>query len=365
MPRGRMRQQQQQQSSSSSDNASHSSPLRHLSNVGQSTSLSMQLKQQLEGLDLTADIAVNDPSVESVRNYCITPLRVAVDLAPSGNGSVFRVKRGRGVMQGLLYRVGLHGVVAPVEDIVNPAGAAAAAPRQHALSVHCQGAIALSGSKTVWEAECKPWQAAAEDAASRHKRHKQRLRQQAQLIQQQHESADTALQPGPHPDSSSSIALAAAAVGAVGAATSTAAGHHDIDASSSSDSSSSNTKQPKQQRSSAAAASTSTRRVRINGSTAGSTSNDGSSRKRSMTLQGTEILLPLASPAAVQESLQELGSSIERLRTDLRLWTGKVQAGELQGLGMESKPPGLLAKEPGSCWSSFIPAPHFKVIQMQ
>jgi len=42
----------------------------------------------------------------------------------------------------------------------------------------------------------------------------------------------------------------------------------------------------------------------------------------------------------------------------------QVEAGELQQLGSSRKQTGLLVKEPGSCWSSFLPAPHFKVMPL-
>ncbi|WIA21737.1 hypothetical protein OEZ85_000902 [Tetradesmus obliquus] len=273
---GRIWQQQQQQQQ------------RGWARMGRNSSLAMQLKQQLEGLDLTADLAVNEPSVEGVRRYATTPLRLAVDLAPSSSsrhGSSSSSSSSR--LKGLLFRVGLHGVVAPVE------GAAAGdaqqqqqqlqqQQQQQALSVHCQGAVALSGSKAVWEASQKPWQAAA--AAAKEQRAKRQKQRQRQL-----EAAQQAVQ-----------------------------------------------EQDQQQ--------------------------------QQAQLQGQEIALPLLSPAAVQDSIQESGSRLERLRSELGQLRGRVEAGDLQQLGKKEKGGGLLGglgKEPGGCWSSFLAGPHFKLGQLR
>jgi hypothetical protein len=64
--------------------------------------LAVQLRHKLEGLDLTADLAVNELAVDGVRRYSSTPLRMSVDLAPPS-------KR----LQGLMYRIGLQGVLVP------------------------------------------------------------------------------------------------------------------------------------------------------------------------------------------------------------------------------------------------------------
>jgi hypothetical protein len=42
--------------------------------------------------------------------------------------------------------------------------------------------------------------------------------------------------------------------------------------------------------------------------------------------------------------LQDATSSLERLRTDLRSWTAKVEAGELQDLGKEKQPAGAYSE---------------------
>lgn len=65
----------------------------------------MELKQQLEGLELTANLAVNEPCVDSVRRYTVTPLRLSVDVTP-------RVPRNRW----LLYRIGMHGAMSQLES---------------------------------------------------------------------------------------------------------------------------------------------------------------------------------------------------------------------------------------------------------
>jgi hypothetical protein len=378
MPQGgRIWQQQQQQ--------------RGWAKMGQNSSLSMQLKQQLEGLDVTADLALNEPSVEGVRRYATTPLRLAVDLAPSSSSRHSSSSSSR--LKGLLFRVGLHGVVAPVE------GAAAGdsqqqQQQQHALSVHCQGAVALSGSKTVWEASQKPWQSAAAAAKEqRAKRQKQRQRQleaaqQAvqEQDQQQQQQAQLQVQPLQLGDSSSaaadispegSVAAAAAMAEGAGDAATPAAGsspgseqhssssskhrhhnHHHKTSTSSSSSSRLATAKPSSTSSTTTAAASSSNRT--------STSHTGPGpRKRYLTLQGQEIPLPLLSPANVQDSIQETGSRLERLRSELRQLRGRVEAGDLQQLGESGKKGGGglggLGKDAASCWSSFLAGPHFKV----
>jgi hypothetical protein len=387
MPQGgRIWQQQQQQQ-------------RGWAKMGQASSLSMQLKQQLEGLDLTADLALNEPSVEGVRRYATTPLRLAVDLAPSSSSSRHGGSSSR--LKGLLFRVGLHGVVAPVEG-----GAAGDAQpqqqqqQQHALSVHCQGAVALSGSKTVWEAAQKPWQSAA--AAAKEQRAKQQKQRQRQLEaaqqavqeqdqqRQQQQQADLQVQPlqldssndtgaGHSTDAAPPPAVTSGAGASTGgdaagpaAAAAAAAGSSDQQTASSK-----HHRHHHHHKSSTTTSSSSRHATAKSGSTsaattvANSSSNNRSSsqpcpagRKRYLTLQGQEIALPLLSPAAVQDTLQESGSRLERLRSELRQLRGRVEAGELAQLGSGKKAGGLLSglgKQAGSCWSSFLAGPHFKV----
>lgn len=342
--------QQQQQSQRSSSS-------RGWSRLSQGGSLSLQLKQKLEGLDLTADLAINEPAVEGVSRYCAAPLRLALDLAPGSGGSGSGLLGGGGGsrasrrLNGLLFRVGLHGAVAPVEGEQGQQQA-------HALAVHCQGAIALSASKTVWEAPQKPWQASAAAAAAQHKRQRQRQRQEQQdaaAAAAAAASRELPVQPLVLEDADSNSS-AASAVSSTGA---TAGSFSDSQHSSSSGSGGS------RRRGSGARARRQTGGGGSSRSGAGKGSSSGgsasSSKPRVLTLHGTEIQLPLASPAAVQESLQDASSAIERLRTDLRLWTQRVEAGELQELGRRPKPAGLLSQPPGGCWSSFLGAPHFKV----
>jgi hypothetical protein len=381
MPQGgRIWQQQQQQQQ------------RGWAKMGQNSSLSMQLKQQLEGLDLTADLAVNEPSVEGVRRYATTPLRLAVDLGPSSSSKHGSSSSSK--LKGLLFRVGLHGVVAPVEGSSASDSQPQRQQQQHALSVHCQGAVALSGSKTVWEAAQKPWQSAAAAAKEqRAKRQKQRQKQleaaqqaiQEQDQQQQKQQAELQVQPlqvGSSSSSSSSsggnaghstagspsTAAAAAAGDMVTAAhepasaeqhhTSSKHHHHHHHHKGSSSSSSRH----------AAAKSGSTTTTTATSTTRNSSSSS-TGRKRHLTLQGQEIPLPLCSPAAVQDSIQDNSSRLERLRSELRQLRGRVEAGDLQHLGEGKKSAaggglgGLVGRDAGSCWSSFLAGPHLKVGQ--
>jgi hypothetical protein len=67
-----------------------------------------------------------------------------------------------------------------------------------------------------------------------------------------------------------------------------------------------------------------------------------------------------------RKQAQDTSSRLERLRTDLRSWRARVDGGELQTLDADgqrakSRAVALLSgADPGSCWSSFIPSPHFK-----
>jgi hypothetical protein len=381
----------------------------------QGNSLKLQLKQQLEGLDLTADLAINEMCVDGVTRYATTPLRLAVDIAPSSS-STKRLKlqqdstgsstgstdaatgsgRGSSWLQGVLFRVGLHGVVAPCGEAAaaaagsstNRAAAGSSSNnqqqqqqhREHGVCLHAQGALALTGSTTLWQAGDKPWEAAA---AERRKHHKQQQQQQRQ--QQQREQAELVMQPLQLDNSSSSaqpgVTLAAEKEG-----------------SSSSSKASSRSSTGKEQKSSNS-------RSR-HGS---SSSKGGSGKQRVLMFQGQEYKLPLLNPGTVQESIQvcvvvatrwsrslahliqctnltvchfpddapacvlgrvvkdvfstmqmlqltsltvccvlyvgltmwcvlccaaqDASSSLERLRTDLRSWTTRVEAGELQNFG--------------------------------
>jgi hypothetical protein len=319
-PQQQQRQQQQQQQQQG-----------RLVRLVQGNTLTMQLRQQLEGLELTADLAMNEMCADSVTRYTTTPLRITLDVAPSGNfakrmrlhhasassagaegaaggsgnsraggsgsagsgsssgsaapgGSGSDGGRGsRSSLQGLLFRVGLHGVVAPLEDS-GSSGASASGQQQqqqqqHCLSMHAQGALAITGTKTLWEAGRKPWQAAADAAAAAQRKRKQQQQQQQQ--QQQTAPAELAVQPlhadGRRRTTGGSAAAAAAAAAAADGAP--------ADSSSRGGS--------KQQRQGSGS-----------GDTPGRHSRGSSSKPRVLSLNGREIQLPLCNPGAVQDSLQ-------------------------------------------------------------
>jgi hypothetical protein len=299
-------QQQQQQRGSSNKPACWS-------RLDQGGSLMLQLKQQLEWLDLTADLAVNEPSVEGVRRYSRTPLRLAVDLAPNSSSTMRRMKNS-GKLKGLLFRVGLHGAVAPVEDVAghtaaaagrsNAGGstaAAAAEHQQHGLSVHCQGAVAVTADKTIWEAQQKPWQAAAEVAAAQHKRNKQKRQQQQQAVMSAG-AADLPVQPLQLPEAhhnsvSSSNAVAAAASNTAAAAAGSALSNGSSGTTTNHNKAGQGGNRNKSHHPQTGKASSSS-------SSRAASSKHGSSKKQFLTFNGQEIPLPLCSPATVQEALQ-------------------------------------------------------------
>lgn len=100
-------------------------------------SAALQLKQQLlDGYELTADLAVNEPSLDGVRSSVNTPLRLCVDVAPRPTQGLAPV----------LYRVGLHGVLAP-EAAEGGRGA-------HVLAAHMQVRRA-QGALPVWQSEAR------------------------------------------------------------------------------------------------------------------------------------------------------------------------------------------------------------------
>lgn len=57
----------------------------------------------------------------------------------------------------------------------------------------------------------------------------------------------------------------------------------------------------------------------------------------------TWLRLPFA-PSLPSLRLQDATSSLERLRTDLRSWTARVEAGELQDLGKEKQAAGACSR---------------------
>lgn len=306
-PPRRPRQQQQQQQS-------------RLVRLVQGNSLKLQLKQQLEGLDLTADLAMNEMCVDGVTRYAATPLRLAVDIAPSSS-STKRAKLRQGIacssgssggssdaapggssgsswLQGVLFRVGVHGVVAPLGNAAAASSIGASRSttgagssnqqqqqqREHGVSLHAQGALALAGSATLWEAKDKPWEAAAAD---RRKHHKQQ--QQQQRAQQ----AELSVQPLQISDNNSSSGNNSAAQQGDG----TAVSKEGVDKGASSSGKGDSSTSSKQQK-----GSSSSSRGRQSGS--GSSSRGGGSKQRVLTFQGQEYKLPLLNPGSVQESIQ-------------------------------------------------------------
>lgn len=116
--------------------------------------LAVQLRHKLEGLDLTADLAVNELAVDGVRRYSSTPLRMSVDLAPPS-------KR----LQGLMYRIGLQGVLVPRQLPGGPSAAVGVVQggsssgigssgdgSNYALAVHMQ--VRQEGKRGVWNNCC-------------------------------------------------------------------------------------------------------------------------------------------------------------------------------------------------------------------
>lgn len=299
----------------------------------QGNSLKMQLKQQLEGLDLTADLAINEVCVDGVTRYATTPLRLAVDLAPSSSSTKRFKLRQQGSsssstgssdaaagssaggssswLQNVLFRVGMYGVVARLGDTTaavggsnvvarSSAGGSSSQQRQqqqreHGVSLHAQGALALTGSRTLWEARDKPWEAAATERSSFHKQ--QQRQQQQQLQQPQAELAVQPLQLSPT-DSSNSTNSSTQLQGGTGAARE--------DSSSSKGSGSTSSKQAKGSSS--------------RGRGSSSSSRGGGGKQRVLMFQGQELQLPLLNPGSVQESLQVSGyrgmAEVKRPRCD-------------------------------------------------
>jgi hypothetical protein len=373
--RPRRQQQQQQQS--------------RLVRLVQGNSLKLQLKQDLQGLDLTADLAMNEMSVDGVTRYAVTPLRLALDVAPS-RSSTKRLKpregsssssssgsaaassgssdaavgsgsgSGSSWLQGVLFRVGVHGVVAPAEAAstaaVGSTGTARATgsgttsnqqqqqqQREHGVCLHAQGALALTGSKTLWEAKDRPWEAAA---AERRRHHKQQQRQKQAHLQQ----AELAIQPLQLPDSDTTTSSSSSSSGGLTKQQSPTPAPTPHDSSSSS-STAGGTSSTAGGMSSTAGGTSSTaskqQQKKASGSSgsrhsSSSSSRGGGGKPRVLSFQGQEFKLPLLNPGSVQESVQDASSSLERLRTDLRSWTARVEAGELQDIGKKEPAAGAL-----------------------
>jgi hypothetical protein len=264
-------------------------------------SAALQLKQQLvDGYELTADLAVNEPSLDGVRRAVNTPLRLSVDVGP----------RPTQRLGPLLYRVGAHGVLAPAT--VDSDGAAVERRGSHVLAAHMQGALALAGNCTLWQAGQKPWQG------------------RSKLWQ-----SGSAFRPRPSaplPPVTSSDRLPPLQVGEAGGRQ---GGVGRGSKSVASDAADDDAGGPQRRHP-----------AKPRRSQTGGDSRDG----------GT---LPLVTPGQVQDGLQETTWRLERLRTDLQSWASRARAGELlKGRGGKRRGGG---GRPGGCWSSVLPPPHLRV----
>ncbi|KIY96659.1 hypothetical protein MNEG_11303 [Monoraphidium neglectum] len=261
----------------------------------------LQLKQQLlDGYELTADLALNEPSLDGVRASINTPLRLSVDVGPRP-----------GLAPGpLMYRVGAHGVLAPAAAEAAGGGGGRAA---HVLAAHAQGALALAGGRTLWQAASKPWERSPRRGLVRRPLVIAPLQQQQQQATASPSGDDTqrqgeAVPPAPH---SSDHAAATAPAGDDGP----------------------RRRHPPKPR-------------RHRGASGAAAAREG----------GAAALL---TPGQVQDGLQQTTWRLERLRTDLQSWAGRANAGEL--LPPAERPPKGAGAAPGGCWSSVLQAPHLRV----
>jgi len=271
------------------------------SSAARGMSAALQLKQQLlDGYDLTADLAVNEPSLDGVHRAVNTPLRLSVDVAP----------RPTQRLGPLLYRVGVHGVLAPAT--VDSAGGAGGSSSSHILAAHMQGALALAGHTTLWQASNKPWQRRSkQDQARKGVGIKPRPLGIGGDKQQQQ-------QPAVHPADSFTNQRSTFRR-----------------ASSASDGDDDGSGVP-------------TRR------------HAGKPRRSQQPAGARDSGPPLVTPGQVQDGLQQTTWRLERLRTDLQSWANRARAGELLRTGKTGKR-GAAAAQPGGCWSSLLPAPHLRV----
>ncbi|GBF99702.1 hypothetical protein Rsub_12414 [Raphidocelis subcapitata] len=266
-------------------------------------SAALQLRQALlDGYELTADLAVNEPMLDGVRPATNTPLRLSIDVAP----------RPTQRLGPLLYRVGAHGVLAP--STAEGAGGGAGGRTPHVLAAHMQGALALAGHATLWQASSKPWQ-------------RRSKRETAGALQ----APRAAVGPGAR---LGHTALTAAAPGGEAGDGWQAAQRRASVASDGDD----------------------------DGSAAGSARRHaGKPRRERAAGSGAprESGPPLVTPGQVQDGLQQTTWRLERLRTDLQSWASRARAGELlrSGKGKRRGDGG----RPGGCWSSFLPPPHLRV----
>ena len=275
----------------------------------------LQLRQRLpDGYELAADLAVNEPAVDGVRAAVVTPLRLSVDVAPRPT------QRARP----LLYRFGAHGALAP--SAVDSAGGAA--PGSHpVLAAHVQGALALAGGATLWQAGSRPWQRRGKAAAGG-----------GASVPAPATAADAGGSPrlGITP-----LTLGADEVGGgVAGANSSGIGNSGSSPA----------------RGGSAAASEA-------GEDAGKAGARRHARKPRRARSDTAAAPPssssrLVAPGAVQDGLQQTTWRLERLRTDLQSWAERARGGELLGGGGKRRGGD---GRPGGCWSSFLPAPHLRV----
>lgn len=265
----------------------------------------MQLKQQLlDGYELTADLAINEPSLDGVRSAVNTPLRLSVDVAPKPTQR----------LGPLLYRFGAHGVLAPAS--AGGGGSAAGSSRStHVLAAHAQGALALVGHATLWQASKKPWQP---KTAGRQEKSSQRKQKASSTSPQ---SGDNQHTPANSSNESSSGG------GPNGTVYRAFSAPDNEDHGSGSIAARRHPSKPRRYRASP--------HLRDSGP-------------------------PHVTPGQVQDGLQQTTWRLERMRTDLQSWASRARAGELLSSGKRSKRGGLDGRV-GGCWSSMLPAPHLRI----
>ncbi|KAI8475001.1 MAG: hypothetical protein J3K34DRAFT_456450 [Monoraphidium minutum] len=265
----------------------------------------LQLKQALveSGYELTADLALNEPSLDGVRPAAATPLRLALDVGP-------RPGAGAGP---LLYRAGAHGVLAP--EAAGGGGGGGRGP--HVLAAHAQGALALAGHRTLWASPTRPWQAG----------------RKAGLVRR-----PLALPAAP---AAGDRGGKAGDGGKVGGGDAAAAGGGLPGSAAPRDGGNDGAAPPPARRHASRP-----RRAAARG---------GGREGAAAPPAGPQLV----APGAVQDGLQQTTWRLERLRTDLQSWAGRARAGELLSTG--APPPRGFNDAPGGCWSAVLPAPHLRV----
>jgi hypothetical protein len=265
---------------------------------GCGVSAALQLKQQLvDGYELTAHLALNEPSLDGVRPSVNTPLRLSVDVGP----------RPTQRLGPLLYRVGAHGVLAPATVDGSGGGGGGGAS---VLAAHMQGALALAGNATLWQAPNKPWQGRSKRGAAG-------------------PAFRAPLPPPALPPVPSSERLPPLPAGDAGGR----AGGLSRARSAASDA------------------------AEDDGGAGGAARRHPPKPRRARAGDGREAGPPLVTPGQVQDGLQETTWRLERLRTDLQDWASRARAGELLKSGRAKKRAG----RPGGCWSSVLPPPGLRV----